>query len=230
VVLERTQAVAGRAVIRQARLMAAVASFLIGCAVLLGVGCAGGVRSEAPKEEQQERTEATRAKGRSPEATASEEVARCEGTRTFQAGGGPFTTNDLPGCPKGGLLAGTDKADKLDGKDGDDEIRSLGGADGLISGGAGNDVIYGGPGDDDPLWGAEGNDVVYGGDGDDGLEEVGGGADVFYGGDGDDSITAWADGQRDKIYCGKGKDSYVADKHDYVSSDCEKKQEVTRIF
>jgi hypothetical protein len=151
--------------------MALVVAFLIGCAVLLGVGCAGGVRSEAPKEEQQERTEATRAKGRSPEATASEEVARCEGTRTFQAQGGPFTTNDLPGCPKGGLLAGTDKADKLDGKDGDDEIRSLGGADGLISGGAGNDVIYGGPGDDDPLWGAEGNDVVYGGDGDDGLED-----------------------------------------------------------
>ncbi len=204
-------------------------AFLIGCAFLLVVGCAGG-RSEATQEkQQQERTEATRAKGRSSEATASEEVARCEGTRTFQAQGGPFTTNDLPGCPKGGLLAGTDKADKLDGKDGDDEIRSLGGADGLISGGAGNDVIYGGPGDDDPLWGAEGNDVVYGGDGDDGLEDSPG-EDVFYGGDGHDDITAWADGQRDKIYCGKGKDSYVSDKHDYVSSDCEKKQEVTRMF
>ncbi len=215
--------------IRQGHLMAVVRTFLIGCAVLLGVGCAGGVRSEAPKEEQQERTEATRAKGRSSEATASEEVARCQGTRTFQAQGEPFTTNDLPGCPKGGLLAGTNKADKLDGKDGDDEIRSLGGADGLIIGGAGNDVIYGGPGDDATLSGEEGNDVVYGGDGDDGLEDSPG-EDVFYGGDGDDDITAWADGQRDKIYCGKGKDSYVADKHDYVSGDCEKKQEVTRIF
>jgi Ca2+-binding RTX toxin-like protein len=210
--------------------MAVVKAFLIGCAVLLGVGCAGGVRSEAPKEQQQERTKATRANGRSFEATASEEVARCEGTRTFQTGGGPFTTNDLPGCPKGGLLAGTNKADKLGGKDGDDEIRSLGGADDLIIGGAGNnDVIYGGPGDDATLSGEEGNDVVYGGDGDDGLEEFGG-TDVIYGGDGDDNITAWADDQRDKIYCGKGKDSYVADKHDYVSSDCEKKQEVTRMF
>ena len=24
---------------------------------------------------------------------------------------GVFTTNDVPGCPKGGLLSGTDKAD-----------------------------------------------------------------------------------------------------------------------
>ena len=62
------------------------------------------------------------------------------------------------------------------------------------------------------------------------MAQVGGGADVYYGGDGDDDITAWADGQRDEIYCGKGKDSYVADKHDYVSSDCEQKQEVTTMY
>ena len=215
--------------VRRASLLAVVGTILMGCLLLVVIGCAG-VRSEAPKEEQQKRTEATRAKGRSSEATASEGAARCEGTRTFQTQGGPFTTNDLPGCPKGGLLVGTDKADKLDGKDGDDEIRSLGGADGLIIGGAGNDVIYGGPGDDATLSGEEGNDGVYGGDGDDGIEDVGGGADVFYGGDGDDDITAWADGRRDEIYCGKGKDSYVADKHDRVSTDCEQKQEVTTIY
>src|SRR5215207_10561456 len=40
---------------------------------------------------------------------------------------GGFTTNDLPGCPKGGLLLGTDKADELSGEKGDDEIRGLGG-------------------------------------------------------------------------------------------------------
>jgi hypothetical protein len=27
----------------------------------------------------------------------------------------------------------------------------------------------------------------------------------------------------DKIYCGKGKDEYIADKKDFVSSSCEKK-------
>src|SRR5215212_4086196 len=41
----------GCAVVRQAHLIAVVGTFLIGCAVLLAVGCAG-VRSEAPKEKQ----------------------------------------------------------------------------------------------------------------------------------------------------------------------------------
>ena len=65
----------------------------------LVVGCAG-VRSEAPQKEEQAHTEAT----------ASEE-ARCEGTRTLTRnfGAGLLTTNDVPGCPKGGLLFGTDK-------------------------------------------------------------------------------------------------------------------------
>ncbi len=31
------------------------------------------------------------------------------------------------------------------------------------------------------------------------------------------------DRQPDKLYCGKGKDEYGADKNDYVSSSCEKK-------
>ena len=113
--------------VRRGRLKAVVVrAFLIGCVVLLVlVGCAG-VRSEAPREEQEQ--------GRSPEATASEQ-ARCEGTRTIEipqsasASAPPTTTNDLPGCPEGGPLSGTDKQDLLDGKDGDDEIRGLGGPD-----------------------------------------------------------------------------------------------------
>ncbi len=64
--------------------MAVVGLFLLGCAVLVGIGCSG-IRSEAPQEKQG-RTEAThKDQGRSPEATASEE-ARCEGTRTYQKG------------------------------------------------------------------------------------------------------------------------------------------------
>jgi hypothetical protein len=51
---------------------------------------------------------------------------------------GTYITNDLPGCPKGGLLLGTEKHghryDQLAGEDGDDEIRGLGGPD-SISGG-----------------------------------------------------------------------------------------------
>jgi hypothetical protein len=178
------------AVVRQGRSIALVVAFLIGCTVLLLVGCAG-VRSEGPKEKQ----------GRT-EATASEE-ARCQGTRTFQKWGGHFTTNDLPGCPKGGLLLGTDKKDRLAGQEGDDKIRGLGGFDDL-KGGPGNDILYGGDGDDllEPAW-----------------DE-----DVIYGGDGNDWLGGGSDGQRDKLYCGEGKDDYSADKNDYVSSSCEKQR------
>jgi hypothetical protein len=240
-------------------------TFLIGCAVLLlVVGCAG-TSSEAPQEEKQGHTEATKQQARSPEATASEE-ARCEGTRTYHlynvsytgGGEGPlrtgseedmkkadkkashdykwgvktqdfgvYTTNDLPGCPKkGGLLKGTDKADKLGGKDGDDEIRGLGDQDVLYSG-PGDDEMLGGEGND-VLWGEAGSDVLYGGPGADSL--YGGsqhsgccGKDVLYGGDGNDFLGA-RDGQRDKFYCGEGKDIYLADKIDYVDSSCEKKE------
>ena len=177
-------------VVRQAHLIAVVLAFLVGCA---------GTSSETSNKKEQ---------GSSPQATASEE-ARCQGTRTTKdnpMGGEGFTarviTNDLPGCPKGGLLLGTDKRDFLNGVDGDDEIRGLGGKDGLM-GGDGNDVIYGGPGGDS-LLGGKGNDVIYGGDGNDYL---------------------WSkDGQRDKLYGGKGKDQCTFDKLDYVDSSCEKKR------
>jgi hypothetical protein len=217
-------------VVRQAHLIAIVGVLLIESAVLLvAVGCAG-VGSEARHKEQTH----------SPQATASEEQARCEGTRTLhhyvvaygrglysktrsgseedmkkadkKAGQKTevvdvYTTNDLPGCPKGGLLLGTDKADVdlypdhpgLEAQAGDDEIRGLGAND-YLSGGDGNDVLYGGPGED-RIDGGKGEDVIYGGDGNDGL--------------------AAKDGQRDKLYCGKGKDGYFADKNDYVDSSCE---------
>ena len=125
--------------IRQSHLIAVVGTFLFGCVVLLTVvGCAG-VRSEASQKEEQGHAEA-----------AASEEARCSQTRTFRSKElfGVYTTNDVPGCPKGGLLSGTDGHDVLDGKDGDDEIHSLGGEDGYIFGGSGSDVIYGGEGSD----------------------------------------------------------------------------------
>lgn len=236
----------GCAVVRQGRLIAMVGTFLIGCAVLLVVGCAG-TRSEAPQEEEQGHTEVSNKNQTSSlEATASEE-ARCEGTRTIKVtwlqqfpDSGPikqsvvFTTNDLPDCPnKGGLLSGTDRRDRLNGFDGDDEIRGLAGPD-FIVGGAGNDVIYAGPGDDKgkgkyfdrDVMGNRGDDVLYGGAGNDNLgsdlgQDVG--EDVYYGEGGNDVIFAsFPDGQPDKLYCGKGKDRYFADKIDYVDSSCEK--------
>ena len=212
--------------IRRGHLVAVVVrALLIGCTVLLVVGCAG-VRSEATKQEQT----------RPPEATVSEEEARCEGTRTIknpflynEAAAndrfrykGSLITNDLRGCPNGGLLLGTDKRDKLGGLEGDDEIRGLGGKD-EIYGDNGNDVIYAGPGEGSFV-GKYVGPVVR----DDKVEYISGGngADVIYGGDGSDFIDARGDKQPrqpDKLYCGKGKDQYDADPMDYVDSSCEKK-------
>jgi hypothetical protein len=221
-----------------------VVAFLIGCAfLLLVVGCSGTSSETSNKKE----------KGHSPEATASKEEARCEGTRTTKvppSPGGIYTTNDLPSCPKGGLLLGTNGKDKLFGGAGDDEIRGLGAKDD-IAGGDGNDVIYAGPGNESFLWDGKGDDVIYGGDGDDELGEnqgddviyggdgddylccAGSGKDVQYGGDGNDFIEVTNDdGQPDKFYCGKGKDRYGVNenfqmpKNDYVDSSCEKKVKI----
>jgi Ca2+-binding RTX toxin-like protein len=190
--------------------MAVVRVSLMGCAVLLVVvGCAG-VRSVAP-EEVQGHTEATKNQGHSD---------RCQATRSIVLMGGGYATNDLPGCPKGGLLLGTDGPntdinsqiqDYLYGGDGDDEVRGLGAND-EIYGGYGGDAIYGGPGFDmmfagpvrghdrsrNWLYGGDGPDDMYGADGEDvlygenGNDHMGGdeGEDVLYGGDGNDTLVA----------------------------------------
>ncbi len=205
--------------VRQGQLIALVVAFLIGCAVVLMAG-ASGVQAEASKKEE----------------------SRCEGTRKINVNlPARFTSNDLPGCPQGGLLLGTDKPDLLAGEKGDDEVRSLGGKDDVMGGpgndvlygGAdndsligdgrdedGNDIIYGGPGDDASLRGMEGEDVLYGGPGDDELD--GGPGEAAYGGPGE-LLPGGGDGQRDEIYCGEGRDTYHADKEDYVDSSCEVK-------
>ena len=205
------------------------------------------MRSEASKQKEQDHAEAK----------ASEE-ARCSQTRTFKANTGVsaygdtvevWTTNDVPGCPNGGLLSGTDGKDLLDGKDGDDEIHGLGGEDDIV-GGDGNDVIYGGPGDEGYLAGDRGDDVINGGPGDDyglfgdrgddviyggdGEEQLAGaaGEDVLYGGNGNDKLDGLDHSigspvgptVRDELYCGPGKDKYAADRLDYVDSSCEEKE------
>jgi hypothetical protein len=174
-----------------------VVAFLIGCAVLL-MADASRVLAETSKKEEQ---------GRSPQATASEE-ARCEGTQKTNVNlPVRFTTNDLAGCPKGGLLLGTDKGDELAGEKGDDEVRGLGGSDDIM-GGDGNDVLYGGSGRDG-VGGYDGDDIIYGGPGDDTKLDVASAGEFGN------------DGQRDKLYCGEGRDTYYAEKIDYVDSSCE---------
>ena len=71
--------------------------------------------------------------------------------------------------------------------------------------------------------GDEGDDVIYAGPGVD-YVNGGKGEDVIYGGDGNDWLSGGnLDEQRDKFYCGAGKDHYYADKNEYVDSSCEKK-------
>jgi Ca2+-binding RTX toxin-like protein len=249
------------AVVRQGQLIALVAAFLIGCAVVLMAG-ASGVQAEASQQNKQKHTEATNNEQGHSGGAASEGGDRCEGTRKINVNlPARFTTNDLPGCPQGGLLLGTDKPDLLAGEKGDDEVRGLGGKDevwggsgndvlyggserdsvigDLLTGYDGDDVIYGGPGDDPFLAGDGGNDVIYGGPGNDTYLRGSEGEDVIYGGPGADKLDGGpseavyggpgellpggGDGQRDEIYCGEGRDSYWADKEDYVDSSCEVK-------
>jgi RTX calcium-binding nonapeptide repeat (4 copies) len=190
--------------------MAVVGAFLVGCVVLMVAGCAG-VRSGAPQEEQGH-TEVTKNQAHSE---------RCEGTRGIVLMGGGYETNDLPGCPKGGLLLGTDGPntgidspiqDYLYGGDGDDEVRGLGAND-EIYGGYGSDVIYGGPGFDMMFAGpARGHDrsknMLYGGDGTDDMFGADG-EDVLYGGDGNDWVSG--DEGEDILYGEEGNDDVSGD-------------------
>jgi hypothetical protein len=106
-------------------------------------------------------------------------------------------TEAIAGVPphrRGRHLVGTSRGDYLAG----------GGFDDVILGMGGNDTIPGGGGDD-RLEGGTGNDVITGG----------AGADRLFGGPGSDTIYA-ADGERDTVDCGAGRDRVVADSFDKV--------------
>jgi Ca2+-binding RTX toxin-like protein len=86
------------------------------------------------------------------------------------------------------------------GSDQDDQLCGRRGLDVLV-GRAGNDLLRGGAGDD-RLTGGTGRDVILGGRGSDRVES----RDRF----------------RDRIACGSGRDSVVADRRDLVARDCER--------
>jgi hypothetical protein len=96
-------------------------------------------------------------------------------------------------------ITGTSRADHLNGTATADVIDGLAGND-SINGGQGNDTLFGGPG----------NDRLNGGPG----------KDKVYGGAGNDTILA-ADGTKDVVDCGPGRDTLIADKSDAVAKNCE---------
>ena len=143
--------------------------------------------------------------------------------------GGDGGEDEVYGLGGNDTIEGGACDDKLYGGPGDDGSTTP--SSPPIAGDMGDDVLYGGPGGD-RMVGEEGDDVLHGGPGNDELSEGGSdreleissGKDIFYGEDGNDVIFA-TDGQRDELYCGKGKDDYYADKIDSVASSCEVKQQ-----
>lgn len=114
-------------------------------------------------------------------------------------------------------FSGTARRDTLIGSVLANTIRGRGGND-LILGGGGNDRLYGDAGKD-TIDGELGNDLVDGGAGADRLTG-GDGRDRIVGRAGADRIAA-ADGSRDTIDCGKGRDRVVADRRDRLKG-CER--------
>lgn len=112
---------------------------------------------------------------------------------------------------------GREGDDKVRGDTGDDVIVGESGNDGL-SGNAGDDKVRGGT-DDDRVFGREGDDGLSGNAGND-LIDGGSGADRLFGREGNDRIFA-ADGARDTVDCGAGRDTVVADRVDRMRN-CEK--------
>jgi Tol biopolymer transport system component len=142
----------------------------------------------------------------------------------------------LDGGSGGDRVSGDAGNDVVSGASGNDRLHGVSGND-RVSGGSGRDRINGGAGKDrvsggssgDRMAGDQGNDRISGNSGNDllkgnsGADRINGGSgrDRISGGIGNDRITA-RDGKRDKIACGKGRDTVTADRVDRVSRDCER--------
>lgn len=159
--------------------------------------------------------------------------------------------NNITGTPDNDDITGTAKTDIIVGLSGGDLLRGLGGRDCLfgqggtdrLSGGPGADLLFGGPDNDtlsgdagndrlsgdsgrDRLNGGSANDTLSGGAGPDKLTDTRG-VDVFSGGAGIDLIDARDSSRadrrrRDRISCGAGRDTVLADPRDIVARDCER--------
>lgn len=134
------------------------------------------------------------------------------GGRDFPGGG--FGAPSDPLGPRGceTRRQGTAGADTLDGTPTGDLIFGLGGDD-LIRGLSGNDCLVGDKGDD-RLLGGKGSDRLTGGAGDDTLVG-GGGVNRYDAGAGNDIVKA-ANGRRELVSCGPGRDRARVDSRDRV--------------
>ena len=118
-------------------------------------------------------------------------------------------------------MRGTASGDLLRGLAGNDRIKGAGGADCLL-GGLGNDTIAGGGGGD-VILGELGNDRLVGRGGKDRIV-AGPGRNNLFGTGGRDDLDA-VNGKRDRVNCGRGRDTARADRRDRVRR-CERVQRV----
>jgi hypothetical protein len=147
----------------------------------------------------------------------------------------------LNGTPAGDLIVGRRGNDRMFGRGGDDCLEGEGGRDRMF-GGSGRDDVDGGPGNDvgrgnrgrdridggrgrDRLSGDGGNDRIDGARGGDRIDATGG-RDRVFGGNGNDRIDA-EDGKRDRVDCGRGRDTVIADRKDRLER-CERKRGAAR--
>ena len=127
--------------------------------------------------------------------------------------------NDIAwGGPGRDLIRGGSGKDRVSGGP-DPDVLSGGPNVDRITAGTGNDVVTGGS-SNDALLGNSGNDRVNGDSGNDRLNG-GAGRDRLSANSGNDKINS-RDGQRDRVFCGKGRDRVTADQLDKVSRDCER--------
>ena len=133
-----------------------------------------------------------------------------------------------PGLEGDDRISGGPGADCIDGGPGDDRIAGLAGGD-TLEGAVGNDILSGGPGAD-ALAGGPGTDRLTGGAGADRLIDVAGSyaeaglaakRNDLAGGGGRDRVDT-ANGHRDIVHCGAGRDVAVADRKDTLAG-CERK-------
>lgn len=157
-----------------------------------------------------------------------------------RGGGLPPSADQIAGTGRADVIRGTEGSDAIFGGGGDDELYGLWSSD-MIYGGQGRDFIGGGRYGDylfggrgpDVITGAGGKDRVFGGPGNDDLyagfrpgqtvpPNSPARTDLVSGGGGDDFIdSADAPGARDRVRCGDGRDTVIADREDRVSESCE---------
>lgn len=121
-------------------------------------------------------------------------------------------------------LYGGDGADKLSGSEDDDLLQGDAGNDNL-KGGSANDRLSGGTGRD-RIIGDAGQDRLSGGSGRDSISG-GRGRNSYSGGPGNDRIEA-ANGRRERVNCGSGRDVVRADQGDRLRG-CERVKRTTLV-